>query len=46
MIKHIKSDLRDLDSMGAVGAAAPTDFEESSLYNLNFIQKSQFLERT
>ena len=30
---------RDLDSVGAVGAAAPTDFEESSFCTLNFYTK-------
>ena len=28
---------RDLDSLGVVGAVAPTDFEESSFCNLNFL---------
>ena len=30
----------ELDSVGAVGAAAPTDFEESSLYNAPTVLKS------
>ena len=30
---------RDLDSVGAVGAAAPTDFEENSFCNLNLQTK-------
>ena len=30
---------RDLDSVGAVGAAAPTDFEESSFCTLDFHTK-------
>ena len=29
-------EIRDLDSVGAVGAAAPTDFEESSFCALDF----------
>ena len=29
----------DLDSVGAVGTAAPTDFEKSSIYTYNFHTK-------
>ena len=39
-----KLDCRDLDRIGAVGAIAPTDFEESSFFTLNYHQKSLYLQ--